>query len=100
MADELTTQILVEIRDAVRENGRRIDDNGRRIDDNGRRIDDTNERLAVLATLTRSIDGRLAKIEAREPDRLFLPRRVDQLEVDRDDHEARIAALEARNSSG
>ena len=79
-SDEVTTKILIEIRDSIRQTNERLDQ--------------TNERLAILATLTRSIDGRVAKLEAREPDRLFLPQRVQQLEASREDHEARLAALE------
>ncbi|MEQ9496443.1 MAG: hypothetical protein RIT81_06280 [Deltaproteobacteria bacterium] len=98
MADELTTQILIEIRDATRATNERLDHAVERLDgrldETNQRLDQTNERLGILAKLTQSIDGRLAKIEEREPDRLFLPRRVDRLEADRDDHEARLAALE------
>lgn len=99
MTDELTTKILVEIRDAVRENGRRIEETNERLDAanerldaTNERLDDTNQRLSILATLTRSIDGRVAKLEDR--DTLFLPQRVQRLEADRDDHAARLAALE------
>ena len=66
MADDLTPELLAEIRDAVCDNGRQIDRTNDRLDQTNERLDQTNERLAVLATLTRSSDGRLEKIEARE----------------------------------
>lgn len=92
MADDFNTQVLIEIRDSIRNLGDRLDG---RIDETNQRLDETNQRLAVLATLTRSIDGRLEKIEEREPNRAFLPHRVSALEDARDDHEARLAALES-----
>ncbi len=85
VADELTTQLLIEIRDATRATNDRLEETNQRLDETNQRLDETNQRLAVLATLTKSIDTRVEKLEAREPDRLFLPRRVERLEEDRDD---------------
>lgn len=107
MAEELTTRILMEIRDAVRGTNERLDhaverldtrldETNQRLDETNQRLDETNQRLAVLATLTKSIDTHVGKIENREADRVFLPQRLERLEADRDDHEARLRALEGR----
>lgn len=70
MAEELSTRILIEIRDGIR-------DVGQCVDQTNQRLDQTNQRLAVLAKITQGIDTRLERIEN---ERSFLPRRVDILE--------------------
>lgn len=96
MADDLTTQVLIQIRDRIDRGFTELESKlGARIDDTNQRIDDTNQRLSVLATLTRSIDGRLEKIEERAAEHVFLPHRVEALEETSEAHEARIARLEA-----
>ncbi len=94
MAD-LTESILLEIRDDLREmkaeqrkTNERLDQTNQRLDQTIERLDETNQRLGALAHITRGIDTRLQRIEDREPDRLFLPQRVDALE-------ARVTRLEA-----
>lgn len=81
---DLTTQVLVEIRDEIRElrhdTNERFGEVNQRLDKTNQRLDETNQRLTVLAQITQGIDGRLEKIEEREPDRLFLPQRVSKLE--------------------
>jgi predicted RNase H-like nuclease (RuvC/YqgF family) len=60
MAD-LTTQILIDIRDAVRATNERIDQTNQRLDQTNQRLDQTIERL------DRSID-RLDRLERRQVD--------------------------------
>ncbi len=77
VADELTTNILIEIRDEIRGTKEEVQATNRRLDDTNRRLDDNNDRLSILSAITRGIDTRLSKMETSNG---FLPRRVDVLE--------------------
>ena len=68
-----TDERFVELRDEIRE----LKGNVRGLEGESHT---TNAKLAVLARITKSIDMRLEKIEAREPERAFLPQRMARLE--------------------
>jgi len=70
MATDVTTKILIEIRDGIRGTNERLDQTNER-------LDQTNERVTVLAKITQGIDTRLSRMESNS---VFLPRRVDVLE--------------------
>lgn len=81
MEEQLTTRILIEIRDEIRRtredlNGR-LDQTNERLDQTNERLDQTNQRLGVLARITQGIDTRLSKIETGDA---FIPARVQALE--------------------
>ena len=70
---DLNTKILEDIRDTLRKSERHQEQTNERLT----RVE---QALAVLAKITQGIDHRLERIEDREPNRLFLPQRVDALE--------------------
>ena len=82
---DLNTKILEDIRDTLRKSERHQEQTNERLT----RVE---QALAVLAKITQGIAHRLERIEDREPDRLFLPQRVDALED-------RVGRLEAERNN-
>jgi hypothetical protein len=99
MMADLTTQILLEIRDAVRATNERLDQTNGRLDQTNGRLDQTNERLGrlerrqtdaeiristELVTLTGVLRDFHDAFTAERPSRAILA-----------DHERRLRALES-----
>ena len=61
MATDVTTKILIEIRDGIRGTNERLDQTNERLDQTNERLDQTNERVTVLAKITQGIDTRLSR---------------------------------------
>ena len=60
MAQDLTTEILIQIRDEIRKTNERLDSTNERLDSTNERLDSTNERLERLEARQTETELRLA----------------------------------------
>jgi len=90
--DDLTTKILIQIRDEMREMRASFE---ARFDGIERRLDKLDDRMAKLEDRMDRLEARMDRLEARMDE---LEARMDRLEARMDRLEARFDALEAHNS--
>jgi len=101
---DLTTQVLIEIRDEARKTNARLDQTNSRLDQTVARLDQTIARLDRLEhrqteseiRISTEIVGVVGAIN-RLTDALLDPERVPSFTVRLDDHERRLGELERRS---
>jgi hypothetical protein len=95
VADELTTKILVDIRERIDRLDTGLHGEIRALRSEVKaEIADTNRNVAILAKIIESVHTQLEKVLQWQKESAWLPRRVDALEVASADHEERIERIE------